>query len=650
MSVFKRSSQKIITWQRRIQADLPAPEVPAIIKDEFGVEVPDGLIPRSAVDDDLAFIVAPWTPADDISTNYVYVGWRQEGSAFEKVNEYQFVPPIDDQPKVLHVPLERLEHGTYELSYKIMVMGNEVESLKKKVTVDRRAPDDGQAPAAPVFPTELAGVITDEYLIQYGQVEMTVPRYTDMRGKDTVFYYWTNKNPPPNNEIAVGKKEFTQDDIDNGDLTFVLPEDVIRSAGEGPRYTYYRLRDLAGNEGHLSTVSEIEVLLTPAPGNLRPPRIPLSARGLVDREHAREGAVDEGGVTVEIDQYDNPDSSQKVLINWDGTALAELDVNPAGFPLKAYVPWTTLVAKGLGPLDVQVDYQVRRGAYVTPPSQASTAPVNLTVAGQDHANAPALLNMTLAKLEVRGKNSDTPNKLTALDYGLDATATLTLFDNPQPLEKLEIFWGDIVQPVAEYEVKAGDTAGQPISVEIPWVAIELDLDNRTLPVYYTTSNGVNLQHARVTEVDVSIVLIEDLKAPTFPHATKFGYLNCCSVPRLWEGVTVHIEGSVHFAANDRIEMTWQGCDSLNGTNPIPGVTDTFTKTLNATEAANGFDIVVLPYESLIEPMIDNASATAQYELFKADGGYGRSEMDFVKIVRKLPSGQVCSPTNDLCDE
>lgn len=648
MSSFTRSTRR----RSHIQADLARPEVPAILEDEFGIENPDGLIPRSAVDAPLEFIVEAWTPPDSDNINYVQVGWRLEGRPFEAVNEYQYPQPIDTLPKVMHVPFTQLEHGIYELSYKVTVQGNSVESLRKKVTVDRRAPDDGQAPQALVFPPEvvLEGAITDDYLSQYREVTMTVPRYTDMRAKDTIIYFWTDKSPPPTDEVAVGDKVFSQDEIDAGTLIFSFPEAVIRAAGQGRRYAYYRLQDLAGNVSDMSIVAGIEVLLTPAPGNLRPPRIPLSARGLIDREHAREGATDEGGVTVEIDQYDNPDSSQKILINWDGTQLSELDVDPAAFPLRAYVPWPTLTAKGLGPSDVQVDYVVKRGSISTQPSRPSSAPINFTVAGQDHANAPARLNMTLNKLEIRGRNSDTPNKLTVLDHGLDAIATLTLYDDPQPLETLEIFWGDIDQPVARYEVATGDTSGKLISLDIPWDAIKLDLNNRELPVYYVTSNGVNEQDARVTEVDVSIVLIEGLKEPTFPNATLFGYLNCCAVPRLWEGVTVHIDGSVHFAANDRIVMTWQGCDSLNGTSPIPGVTDTFSKTLNAAEAANGFDIVVLPYETLIAPMIDNASGTAQYELFKTDGSYGRSALDFVKIVRRMPSGEICSPDNDVCDE
>ncbi|MDY7561186.1 hypothetical protein QN382_20560 [Pseudomonas sp. 10B1] len=633
------------------QVDYLAPDVPSIIKDGNGDQHAQGLVPRSAVDQDLELIVPPWDfSMDPVLTDFIDIGWRLAGAPFVSVKQYRFDPPIAPGPKTCTVPVDKLVHGVYDLSYTKTTGGNAKESLKITVTVDREAPNDNQDPFALIFPPELNGVITDDYLTQYGEVRAQVPRYTGPQAQDRAVYYWTDKNLPPDDEAAIREQEFSQEDIDNNQMAIVFYEADIRNAGQGRRYAYYRLRDLAGNRGPRSTLSSILVDLTPAPENLKPPRIPLSARGLIDREQAREGANNEGGVTVEIDQYDNADSTQKILINWDGTQLNELDVDPAAFPLRAYVPWPVLRAKGLGPLTAEVDYVVRRGTLETPSSPQATAPVNLTIAGQDHANAPALLNISLAKLDVRGKISDIPNTLTALDYGLDATATLALYDNPQPLEVIEVFWGSISQAAARYSVQSGDVGGQLISVEIPWAVIEPELNNRALPVYYTTSNGVNQQQARITEVDVSIVLIEGLPAPEFPHANLFGYLNCCAVPRLWEGVTVRVAGHAEFSANDRVELTWQGCNSLNGSNPIPGVIQTFIKTLSASEAADGFDIVVVPYDTLIEPMEDNGSATAQYALYKTSGGFGRSDMDFVKITRKMPSGESCSPTQDLCED
>ncbi|WP_122314726.1 hypothetical protein [Pseudomonas cichorii] len=631
------------------QAELPAPNVPVIIKDENGIEHPLGLLSRKDLNRDLELVVSPWDFNDELST-FVEVGWRVAGAPFAAVQRYRFEPPIDPGPKSLAVPLRNLEHGTHDLSYRIIVGGNGIESLKKTVTVDRVAPNDNQRPDAVLFPDELNGVITNEYLSGQGEVQVKVPLYTDLMARDRALYDWTDSNPPAESEQPLAEQEFSQEDIDNDRLLLTFSEAQIRGSGQGIRYAYYRLCDLAGNQGPFSFLANILVQLTPAPANLKPPRIPLSSRGLIDREHAREGATGQGGVTVEIDAYDNPEASQKILVDWDGTPLAELNVDPLGFPLQAYVPWSTLRAKGLGALTATVDYKVRYGALLSEPSEPATAPVDLTIAGQDHANAPALLNVNLAMLEVRGEKSDTPNTLTVEDHGLDAKVLLALYDDPHPGESIAVYWGAIPEAVASYEVKTGDVAGQLLTLVIPWGVIEEDLDNLALPVFYITHNNINEQQSRITDVHVSIVLIEGLKEPSFPHANLYGYLNCCAVPRLWKGVTVRIEGDPRFAAGDKIELAWQGCDSLNGTRPIPGVAQTFEKTLSADEALNGFETVVLPYDTLIAPMANNGSALVEYTLTKTAGGFGRSAADFVKITRTLPSGKVCSPEEDICEE
>jgi len=633
-----------------LDEDFPSAQVPAIIKDDQGGEVAGGLLPRSALDHDLDVIIPAWDFFEGY-TNTVVLGWRLAGAPFAEVARIDFPDPDMPGDKTVQLPVAALVSGIHELSYKISIRGNaSAESLKKTVTVDIAPPDFGQTPQPVDFPDELGGVLTDDYLTREGKLECSVPRYFGIAVNDVASYYWTDTNLPPDGEPVLGEIEFTQADIDNDHLVITIDEQVIRQSGQGVRYVYYYLRDLAGNVSPRSVLSGVTVDLSPPPENLKPLRIPLSSRGLLDREHAREGANGEGGVTVEIDAYANADPGHFIVIDWDGTDLAEIAVDPNGFPLRAFVPWTTLTAKGLGPLTVQVDYRVRRGAIFTPSPGPVSVPVDFTIAGQDHPNAPALLNVQLEKLEVRGQNSNTANTLTAADFGLDATATLALFQNPHSGERLEVFWGNSASPVADYTVQVGDVAGQPVSFVIPWAAIEPELLNPALPVQYSTDNGVNQQLARVTDVNVNIVIIEGLKEPSFPDADLYGYLNCCAVPRLWEGVTVRVAGDPRFSAGDRIELTWQGCDSLNGTHPIPGVTAMFSKTLSANEAVDGFDQIVLPFETLIAPMEDNGSATAQYTLHKTNGATGRSDLDFVKITRKMPSGDVCGPDNDLCTE
>ncbi|WP_422416460.1 hypothetical protein [Pseudomonas sp. GZD-222] len=631
--------------------NFPVPVVPAVVKDDSGTDNPEGVVMRAALGEALEVIVPAW----DFSTrpeapDLLELGWRPDGAAFTTVDSQEFVPPIAPGDKTLHVPMDSLQTGRYSLSYRVTRRNNTTDSLIKRITIDRSPPNDNQRPLAARFPDELVGVITDQYLIDHGEVIPTVPSYLDMRALDRAQFYWSELDPMPDDTPVLGERVFTQADIDARHLPLTIAEAAVRASGAGRRYLFYRLHDLAGNESPLSYASPIQVDLVAAPSNLPPPRIPLSARGFIDRQHAREGAVNQGGVTVEIDAYNNAEPTHFVVIEWGGRELQEIPVDPNGFPLSSYVPWMDLVANGLGPESAQVTYRIRYGGSYSQPSPAVTVPFDFTVAGQDHVNAPALLNTTLAKVEVRGAVSDLPNQLTAQDDGHDARLLVALFDDPQPGDYLEVFWGAVLEPAARYDVQPGDAAGKPLELSVPWRVIEQDKNNVALPVAYITSNTVNQQQAPATAVSVVIVPIEGLPVPTFPHADRQGYLNCCATPRLWEGVTLRIAGNPNFAQGDAVEVTWQGYEDLGANRPIPGTQLIIPKVLSASEAADGFEVVILPYSTHIEPMEDNGSAVASYTLTKTDGGFGRSRRELVYITRTMPSGQVCGPDNDLCNQ
>ncbi|MCF4995070.1 hypothetical protein GIW70_00640 [Pseudomonas syringae] len=625
-------------------ADLEKPKVPAVLDPDD----PTGLLPLRVLGQDLIVTYTGWDfsvipgRVDDVE-----LGFTPVGADFRKVStqDYPAGEPVD-LPQTQCVPVDLLSQGVYDVSIKVYRGGlNPVESPKKRITIDTTKPNFGNIPDPVIFPDELNGVISESYLTQHGQVVVEVPYYDDVRVGDRAVYYWTDKVIPPDNEIEIREQEFSAQDIIDRRLLITVYADQIRPWGSGTRYMYYRLRDRAGNIGPNALLAMITVDLTPLPGILPPPRVPLP-RGLIDRQQAREG------VLVEIDEYEFSDGAHWLAIDWDGTSLEETPVDPAGFPLRVTVPWLVLQANGNGPSRAMVDYRIRLadGSY-TPPSTDISVPVDLTIAGQDHANAPALLNMNLAQLEIRGRNSDLPNKLQGIDFGLPARALLALYEDPQPFQTIELYWAQIACPVEIYTVQHGDTAGKPLELSVPWDAIEPDLENPRLPVYYITRNGVNDQHARVTEVEMSIVVIDNLKEPTFPHADRNGVLNCCSRPRLWEGVTVHIPYDPRFSAMDEIVMYWQGCAGPNGSSPIPGVSDQFTHKLSASDAANGFDLVVEDYEKLISPMVNKGSGLVYYILNKTNGSRGKSIADFVIINRTMPSGEVCSPNHEVfCPE
>ncbi|QXI39732.1 hypothetical protein [Pseudomonas xantholysinigenes] len=630
------------------RADLKAPEVDAIIKDENQQPRADGLLPIKALEAPVR-VVLPGGYADPRLPSVILdLGWQFQGAPFNSVYQDTLTPPYEDEFE-LFIPTALLNHGVYDLQYKITQLGVPSFSLKRTITVDTQAPNYGMPGYALQVQDVPGGEITEEYLAQHGEVRFKVPMYSVARPEDTVELFWSDQNPPPSDENAVHTKRVTQAEIDSDTILVAYDAAVIRASGSGLRYPWYRLKDLAGNIGPAAPVVQTPVDLTPGPSDLLAPRVMLSVRGLIDREHAREGANGEGGLVVEIDHYDNASDQDHAIISWQGFKLSERPVDPTGFPLRAFVPWPAQVVGGLGPDDALVQYEIRRNLQLTP-SPVTSVPFDLRVAGQDHTAAPALLNRLLTLLEVRGRKSDQANKLEPIDHGLDARVLMQLFDNPQPDERVLVYWGNPHQHVAQYIVKAGDQPAKPIEISVPWAIIEQQPNDRALPVWYRTDNGVNQQLANSTLVDVAVELIRDLPPPTFPHADKWGYLNCCSIPRLWEGVSVRVEPHALIQAGDTLELNWQGHDSLNGSSPIPGVAATFRREVSTAEATQGCVFVVLPYDTLIEPMVSNASATADYRLLKQDGRVGISKRDVVKITRAMPSGEVCSPSNDLCDK
>lgn len=639
----KPGKQPQVEGLSAVTVAVDAPKVPAVIDPDD----PRGLLPLTALGADLdvtfeAFVQGPVSGEED----RVELGFMSQGAPFFSVAERWYptgVPIVF--PQTLKVPRHLLVHGVYEVSIQVSIYGvNPNEGARKTLTIDTIKPNFGNKPGPVVFPPELGGVITETYLDQEGEVNVEVPFYSDVEVGDRSVYFWTPNASPPDSETPIREQEFSADDIASNRLRITVYADEIRAWGSGLRYLYYYLRDRAGNEGQISYLSAINVDLSPAPGALQPPEVPLSGRGLVDRQQARDGVI------VKILEYEFADTSHWCAIFWDGTPLAEIPVIPSAFPLEAPVPWPILQAKGNGPGNARVYYRIRQGSTYGPPSPEIAVPYNLTLAGQDHGNAPALVNANLALVEVYGEKSATLNTLLTVDHGYPATVTLALYDTPEKGQTLELHWGNYPGPVAFYQVKDSDVAGAPIEFSVPWSVIDTDKQNPALRVYYTTSNGVNQQQSLPTLVRVAIVLIENLKEPVFPHAGREGVLHCCSRPRIWEGVTVRVRADARIEQGDTLILVWQGCAGPNGTDPIDGTYAEIKTELTTLVPGEDIDIVVDDYDTLIAPMVNLGSALVHYRLEKSDGGRGTSRADFVIINRTMPSGEICSPTNDLCNE
>ncbi|WP_223484219.1 hypothetical protein [Pseudomonas sp. A-RE-19] len=130
----------------------------------------------------------------------------------------------------------------------------------------------------------------------------------------------------------------------------------------------------------------------------------------------------------------------------------------------------------------------------------------------------------------------------------------------------------------------------------------------------------------------------DLKEAEFPHANKEGYLNCDTDPPLWDGVTIKIPALSGFNVGDRCEVLWKGYSSLNGSGPeISGTRKNVIRpNLTDQDVREGYSLVIEPYDPHIKPMVDNASATVGYKVYRGMKLVGESKVAVVKIDRIIP--------------
>ncbi|MDR7104618.1 hypothetical protein ACVK1X_003225 [Pseudomonas sp. PvR086] len=188
----------------------------------------------------------------------------------------------------------------------------------------------------------------------------------------------------------------------------------------------------------------------------------------------------------------------------------------------------------------------------------------------------------------------------------------------------------------------------PTSIHLPSQFLQL-IGDITLTYKVTSGDTENEDDSLAQVFILKRPVPVNLKEPVFPNATLWGYLNCRTSPAIWVVVTVRVPAQPgRFLAGDVCELGWVGFSSLNGSgNAIPGTALSMRKTLTQQEAdsAQGFDFRLESdkYEKHIKPMVINASALAQYTLYRKGVALGRSAPGLVKIDRGVSGNPPCGP-------
>jgi len=139
---------------------------------------------------------------------------------------------------------------------------------------------------------------------------------------------------------------------------------------------------------------------------------------------------------------------------------------------------------------------------------------------------------------------------------------------------------------------------------------------------------------------------DDLEEANFAHADFWGYLNCQTVPPLWDGVTVDIPALPGFKVKDSCEVLWRGHSTLNGSGPeiVSARKIIIRQALSEQDIREGFSLVIEPYETHIKPMVNNDSATVVYRIYRGAKLVGVSDTALVKIDRIISGEDLpCGP-------
>ncbi|WP_141231052.1 hypothetical protein [Pseudomonas sp. Irchel 3F5] len=569
----------------------------------------------------------PYYDGDEGDRTLVQLLWNnREVDRKELVWPYE---PEDIIPLTLKVPKIFMAFGgLYDIVYRITIH-NKADSFPVSVNIDTRPPNDNKRgkPPQPLVPIDSEG-LNDAYLEAHGGVTVHLEPWGDIHLHDVVYLYWRSFSRDDEEPDEAARLLIV--DI-NAPIELVLTADHIRLNGNGEWYMTYRLEDRCANIGPHSEPTVITVDLERPPLPLDPPE--LEPAGLVDLDRARQG------VRVRVNEIEGAQPGDTIVAVWDGIPLGQQSVG-SSWPLLFEVDWSTLIAAGFVQRSVPVYYTLQRGSTRPRSSPTLQVPHDLRVAGPDPLD-PLPVNPLLAAVVVKGHDGD--NQIGLEDIGKDVRVELELYaDNLHAGDWLYLYWGAQAESAARYQVQVGDSGGSLIAFSVPWSVVDAGGSNPELPVHYSTFNGVNTQRSPTTLVDVQLRIIEGLGPVTFPDAEN-SWINCGHKPWI-NGVKVRVPGNPELLdADDKITLFWVADRGQVGTDPIDGTQASFTRTLTAQEASDGYDVVVEPYDALIKDAARlRGAGVVSYRLVKAPangGGAGKPRRSVQVRLSVVPVGE-----------
>lgn len=536
-------------------------------------------------------------------------------------SETVFFPGAVPGSYSVRIPQRLLTEGAHHFSYRITnggAVGSEAGSPQVPLIIDRTAPYDSYPydPPRLTLPAGWPGTITEAYLASFdaaGGIPFGIPDYTS-EGADTgdqceMFYEGSSQ------VIAKGP---------------VFPDRVVRftralaEVADGPRKLKYRLVDVAGNVSALSFELPITVSLAPAPTlGAAGVRDALSLAGAGDRLIDRADTAKSSGIFLIIPTYDADRSADEFFAHLT-TIHGTRDLGPfplGGSPLPydfhvAYANLAALYGTSIGPINLAVEYSVRRhGALYRVPT-ASNIELDLAEGGPDYPEKPDPVNTNLLRPVLTGAGSGKTNELDEDDKGLDADVSVELWPTlPPPSAQDFIIHLKYMNDTVDSKAVSAATAspGDKIPMKVSWPYIQRHSNNMIPLSYEIEIAGTHNRALSPSQlIDVKANVISFLK-PTVegalaeidkpPAPVVPGEIRCGALLAPLRQARVQIPPHPLLEQGMIITVNWAGCSDDDGTVQIPETVDTFPYgPITFAEAQLGFTVPVGPYDTYIKPI------------------------------------------------
>ncbi|MGV8918365.1 MAG: hypothetical protein ACOH2R_11295 [Pseudomonas sp.] len=488
-------------------------------------------------------------------------------------------------PLILTIPANfLLNDGTFQVAYRARNFGGGVgnDSISTPVIVDR-TPPGGSLLAAMKFPAVINdGVLTSAELTALGDVlTAEVPGYTGIAWGDVIQTFWGDKTGP---DHTVTELEVDQDKV-MIDFTRAFLEEV----GDVTEPAYFTVTDRAGNVSITSLEKTFQLFLRPIPDDFPAPLCARAEDGLIDDADAR--AV----VAVDIPQYPDAQSGDKVTLYWGGNSLPEAeliegdqDQDPM-FSINVRYPTIALTADG----PVALRYEVRRNGILIGSSLELVVNVNLELPGPPDPNPETPENESLDRPIIRGTSGNPNNDDNVIDeddFLLEATAVIGWKDEFAISDQIHLFWG--AQPIpVDFTIRSVDL-DKDLTFTVPNALMAAEGTGEDIKVYYTVTHAGNPNTSTSLSQAVAVRSegdlpggVDGLPQPVFTQANENNAISPVLSP---DGTPVFIAPYENIEQYPRVTLIFHGYNAANGNTPVPGASVEETHTLDESEIINGY--------------------------------------------------------------